>query len=110
MLAHRVGIQAPVQPSSGSITEQRKDIKFGMTCLQLTADITSMMPLQLQYDTGPLQIWTHFCSASMERANEGLPGNNSRDGHYARNSEYSPAKYANESEDDVEIDDEPEEQ
>lgn len=47
---------------------------------------------------------------SVERAGEAFPDNNGRDLQYGRNSEYNPAKYTNESEDDVEIDDEPEEQ
>ncbi|KAL0021888.1 hypothetical protein WJX77_011593 [Trebouxia sp. C0004] len=46
---------------------------------------------------------------SLGRAHEAFPHNNGRDVQPARNSDRSPAKYANDSE-DVEIDDEPEEQ
>ena len=52
----------------------------------------------------------HRCRESLGRAHEAFPHNNGREVQPARNSDRSPAQYANDSEEDVEIDDEPEEQ
>lgn len=50
------------------------------------------------------------CRASLERGTEALPSNSARNYQYPRHSEYEPATYQRQYQDDLDADDDPEEQ